>query len=902
MIKRFIQASKRMIPVSGSLALRSRIEAVFRESLTSSRIQIISAPQGYGKTLALSSYAQSLKSSGACVEWLTLNDHLTPHANNTDSLELNSYLIHLIDAICPLLNTLPPMISETEGRLSDGFEWRDYLEQFLMEMSIPSSSDKQQEDCYLFLSGWQSLIDQADHRYILETIIRFTPANLKVFISSSELDQQLINSPVMINYQPVVHDVSLLKMTSSEISARLQQLEINKAEDLASEIFQITDGWPLAVELLCKEHRKAGFSKNELNSYLVTRLSGTLSNQLGDITDSSMDRVLAVLSLVDRISAEFCEDVFGDDGVECYRLLQRKQLLNTSCENEAVSQFEFNPVLRDWLYETRLKAVDLTELEPQVIAAAEWFVSHQSFSEAISLATYIGRYEVIIQVVESSCDFLMQHHGFHQVKHLEQTLPAQVIESSAKLRIAMAWAWAYTMDFDASEVWVHSVSDEEAQAAGILAMKQLIHAWNARYQGNLDAAKSGLSEYQNCQQFSELSESMSLILKARILVAEEEFTEAELVTDQMLKKARLWSDTRLEAISLTDMFRIHQVRGDWNLALVSLDQGIELLAQQTLGAQSPFYGRLKMLKAFVLWVQGEWQHADLMCDQGIKIAIQNEDPMLVLGFSVKALLYRSKKAFKQAYRSIFELERLMHCWKVPESFYGSLVKLVKGYLKLDEGQYDLAVKLHQELTEQPRWHPMLLEWLPHFNSYVDLLGLRLQSQVGNWDLCIDRCQQFQSDLPEVSRHVLQVPGMVLEATCYEGLGDTRMMTKVLKKALIEAMNCHYIAPFMELGPHMAPMLAQLNERGELGEFIYRLQNLEGLREHLITTNDTCVPLSDREHGVLELIAEGHSNQAVADKLFISLNTVKTHARKINSKLGVKNRTQAIAKARELRLL
>ena len=83
---------------------------------------------------------------------------------------------------------------------------------------------------------------------------------------------------------------------------------------------------------------------------------------------------------------------------------------------------------------------------------------------------------------------------------------------------------------------------------------------------------------------------------------------------------------------------------------------------------------------------------------------------------------------------------------------------------------------------------------------------------------------------------------------------------------------------MELGPHMAPMLAQLNERGELGEFIYRLQNLEGLREHLITTNDTCVPLSDREHGVLELIAEGHSNQAVADKLFISLNTVKTHAR------------------------
>ena len=107
---------------------------------------------------------------------------------------------------------------------------------------------------------------------------------------------------------------------------------------------------------------------------------------------------------------------------------------------------------------------------------------------------------------------------------------------------------------------------------------------------------------------------------------------------------------------------------------------------------------------------------------------------------------------------------------------------------------------------------------------------------------------------------------------------------------------------MELGGQVAPMLAKLTERGELGEFIYRLQHLAGLREHLNIGNDVCVPLSDREHGVLELIAEGHSNQAVADKLFISLNTVKTHARKINTKLGVKNRTQAIAKARELGIL
>ncbi len=56
-------------------------------------------------------------------------------------------------------------------------------------------------------------------------------------------------------------------------------------------------------------------------------------------------------------------------------------------------------------------------------------------------------------------------------------------------------------------------------------------------------------------------------------------------------------------------------------------------------------------------------------------------------------------------------------------------------------------------------------------------------------------------------------------------------------------------------------------------------------------------LSHRELEVLELIAQGHSNQQIAERLFISLHTVKTHARRIHSKLGVQRRTQAVAKAK-----
>lgn len=81
--------------------------------------------------------------------------------------------------------------------------------------------------------------------------------------------------------------------------------------------------------------------------------------------------------------------------------------------------------------------------------------------------------------------------------------------------------------------------------------------------------------------------------------------------------------------------------------------------------------------------------------------------------------------------------------------------------------------------------------------------------------------------------------------------------------------------------------SQAQFQGSLTDLVI---NAEKLKSHGI---------SNRELEVLELMASGLSNKEIANKLFVSLHTVKTHSANLYSKLNVKRRTQAIRKAREI---
>lgn len=75
-----------------------------------------------------------------------------------------------------------------------------------------------------------------------------------------------------------------------------------------------------------------------------------------------------------------------------------------------------------------------------------------------------------------------------------------------------------------------------------------------------------------------------------------------------------------------------------------------------------------------------------------------------------------------------------------------------------------------------------------------------------------------------------------------------------------------------------------------------------VRGHPVEPTSLIEPLSQRELDVLRLVAEGYSNQEISQKLFLALSTVKGHNLRAFGKLQVRNRTQAIARARALGLL
>jgi len=152
--------------------------------------------------------------------------------------------------------------------------------------------------------------------------------------------------------------------------------------------------------------------------------------------------------------------------------------------------------------------------------------------------------------------------------------------------------------------------------------------------------------------------------------------------------------------------------------------------------------------------------------------------------------------------------------------------------------------------------------------------------------------------------------LLLHALAFQAKSETPQALSILEHAIRLAEPENFIRIFVDEGPPMARLLYEALSRGIASDYVRRLLAAFPVAEPeqadpskiQIPTSELVEPLSERELEVLQLIAEGLSNQEIATRLFLSLHTIKTHTRNIYSKLNAHNRTEAVARARTVGIL
>ena len=151
--------------------------------------------------------------------------------------------------------------------------------------------------------------------------------------------------------------------------------------------------------------------------------------------------------------------------------------------------------------------------------------------------------------------------------------------------------------------------------------------------------------------------------------------------------------------------------------------------------------------------------------------------------------------------------------------------------------------------------------------------------------------------------------LVLQALAHHAQGDLPAALLPLQHALALAEPEGYVRMFLDEGSSMMQLLREASAREIMPDYTDKLlaafeaeKRKSEDKAHLPPTQPLIEPLSQRELKILQLIAQGLSNREIGERLFLALDTIKGHNRKIFDKLQVQSRTEAIARARELGLL
>ena len=234
--------------------------------------------------------------------------------------------------------------------------------------------------------------------------------------------------------------------------------------------------------------------------------------------------------------------------------------------------------------------------------------------------------------------------------------------------------------------------------------------------------------------------------------------------------------------------------------------------------------------------------------------------------------------------------------------YGAQIRAFEA--QLDSGGRQLVL-IAQEMEGVQELFDKGLERKPRLLA-LKRAAAELDGEQGEFS---NRMAQAREAIAEAEMEIL-----ALQAPALWEEGERERAVSTLIHALALAEPEGYVRTFVDEGPKMAVLISELLEvqqRGQLyppnrvsAHYLRKLRAaLEQEAPDLASPSaELPEPLSERELEVLTLIAAGKTNQEIAGELFVAKSTVKTHIKNIYRKFHTHNRTQALARARELKLI
>lgn len=858
----------------------------------SGRLLLVNAPAGFGKSSLAIEFCQALPTHWRSL-WLGLSHR------DADPGRFLERLLEGLQQFCPALGGQAMGLLKMRQR-HQPFAFEEWLDGLLDELALylqPDSPVLLVLDDYHLAQG--PVLDRC-----LQFFLNHLPNGLMLLVTSRQRPDWHL-ARLRLSRQLVELTEQDLRLTPDEALAVIGRQPSGLRGQALDNLIQRSDGWVAGLRFW-----QLAASESGENNALPQALHGGeglirdyLLEEVIDILPAHVQAFLYDTACQERFCAELCDALRErDDSMGILRYLQAHQVFLVPLDEHG-HWFRYHHLFSD-LLRSRQGSESLGALH---LRACRWFQVQGLLDEAVEQALRAGHLDVAADLVQSlSEEQLLAEQNVGMLLRWKMDLPDSLLISTPRLIVLYSWALGLACQLDAAEELAAHLS-RFLPAPSATAQKSMLAQWLAlsgviaRGRGDRQRTLDYCSEALQSLPYKRYGQRLvCLSTLSNLAIADGDFWRARGWNRESLELAQRVGNPLFEALAHYDRARVLHARGEALRALEEVRQGLQRL--QGLAAQRLYAvrARLTLYEGYLLVSRLQPAQGRARLRAGLSEARACRDISVLIGHCVIASLDGREGRFAEAFAELAEAERLMHIWDVPPIFYLAMITLVKCELWLAQRRTDLAeswlLRLGQTYGgEQPAAAP----------EFHPLLPLHIELQQALLDGVLGRSQEATGRL---------------RALVARGQGNGGMM-------LVVCGLCHWMAQLLDEGrvQEAEALLPQALEAAQGGVLQPFQRLLEAhpcwLREQLaahpaclvqaellarlprpVVVNESTEALSGRELAVLELIAQGCSNQQISERLFISLHTVKTHASHINSKLGVERRTQAVAKAKSLGLL